>query len=60
MLERIIGWILRNATFRIYTSAVPIGRRLGGNNDPLLPDIFVILDIRTGALILVLGYFQTT
>jgi hypothetical protein len=60
MLERIVGWILRNATFRIYTSAVPIGRRLGGHDDPQLPDYFIILDIRAGARILVLGYFQTT
>jgi hypothetical protein len=59
LLKAILNWILRNATFRLYTSPVPIGRRLGGHDDPLLPDLFLVLDIRAGGRILLLGHFQT-
>jgi len=60
MIKTILDWILRNATFRIYTSPTPIGKRLGGHDDPQLPDLYIILDVRAGARILILGYFQTT
>lgn len=60
MLKIILDWILRNANFRIYTSQIPIGKRLGGHDDPQLPDLYIILDIQAGGRLLLLGYFQTS
>jgi hypothetical protein len=60
MIKYILDWLLRNAKFRIYTSTVPVGRRLGGHDDPQLPDLYIILDIQVGGRIVLLGYFQTT
>jgi len=60
ILKTILDWILHNATFKIYTSPSPVGKRLGGHDDPMLPDLFIILDVRAGTHILILGYFQTT
>lgn len=58
MIKIILDWILRNATFKVYTSLTPVGRRLGGHDFPQFPDRFVILDVRAGDRILILGYFQ--
>jgi hypothetical protein len=60
MTKRIIDWLLRNATFRLYTDTIPAGRRLGGHDIPNTLDTFIILDIRIGDRIVLLGYFQTT
>jgi hypothetical protein len=54
------NWIASNATARVYTSHFPVGKRLGGHDDPNLKDWFIILDIRAGEKILLLGYFQTS
>lgn len=59
MAKIILDWILRNAVFRIYTSAQPIGKRLGGHHIPGVIDSYLILDIRVATRILVLGYFET-
>ena len=60
MVKIILDWILRNAVFHIYTSTGPVGKRLGGHDFPQYVDLYIILDIRAGTKILVLGYFQAT
>jgi len=30
MWQKILTWILKRATFNLYSSSTPIGRRLGG------------------------------
>ena len=56
----VLNWLYSNATAKVYFSRVHVGRRLGGRDIPELPDGFVILDVRVGGKVLVLGYFQTT
>ena len=60
IFERIAVWVLSRATFKLYTSTTPQGRRIGGHDDPKLPDLYIILDVRVSDRILVFGYFQTT
>jgi hypothetical protein len=52
------NWIVNNAVAKLYTSTVPVGKHLGGTDDPKLLDWYIILDIRAGGKILLLGYFQ--
>lgn len=59
MLKAIIAWLLKNATFNLYTSAQPIGRRLGGHDIPGIVDCYIILHITVSGQIVLLGYFQT-
>jgi hypothetical protein len=59
LIKWILDWLLRNATFKLYTSPTPVGRRLGGHDIPGVVDVFIILDIRVGDRIVLLGYFQT-
>jgi hypothetical protein len=54
------NWITNNATAKVYTSTTPVGRRLGGHDDPNLKDWFIIIDIRTSGKIILFGYFQAT
>ncbi|HUU82730.1 MAG TPA: hypothetical protein VM243_04420 [Phycisphaerae bacterium] len=56
----VLNWLYANASAKVYTSRVPVGRHLGGKDAPELPDHYIILDVRAGGRILVLGYFQTT
>jgi len=60
IVKWVLSWLYANATAKVYTSRLPIGRHLGGKDMPELPDFFVILDVRAGGKILILGYFQTT
>lgn len=60
MIKIIIDWILRNATFKLYSSPTPVGKRLGGHDIPSQVDSFIILDVRAGTRILILGYFQAS
>jgi hypothetical protein len=60
MLKAILDWILRNATFRLYNCAEPIGTRLGGHDIPGQVDTYIILDVRAGSRILILGWFQAS
>lgn len=54
------NWITGNASAKAYTSREPIGRRLGGHDDPKLRDWYLIIDVRAADKILLLGYFQTS
>jgi hypothetical protein len=62
MLAWCWNWICSNgnASAKVYTSPTPAGRRLGGHDDPLLRDFYVILDVRAAGKILLFGYFQAT
>jgi hypothetical protein len=59
MLSAILACLLKNATFNLYTSGQPIGRRLGGHDIPGIADCYIILHIEVGGQIVLLGYFQT-
>jgi hypothetical protein len=60
MAKIILDWILKNATFKLYDAKDPVGKRLGGHDKIKLPDLYIILDVRAGSHILILGYFQAT
>ena len=60
LLLKYAAWLLRNASARIYTCAVPVGSRIGGADVPELPDKYFILDVRISNKILILGWFQAT
>lgn len=53
------NWISGNASAKVYTSRDPLGRRLGGHDDPNLRDWFIIIDVRAAEKIILFGYFQT-
>jgi hypothetical protein len=59
LIGYVISWLLSNATFKLWTSPDPVGRRLGGHDLPGIPDAYIILDIRLHDCIVFLGYFQT-
>jgi hypothetical protein len=59
MLGAVIRWLLKNAIFRLYSSSVPIGIRLGGHDLTGYPDMYIILQIEVGRQLILLGYFQT-
>jgi len=54
------NWISGNASAKVYTSREPVGRRLGGHDDPNIRDWYIIIDIRAAEKIILLGYFQST
>lgn len=60
MLHTILNWILKRATFRIYASSTPIGRRLGGHDIPNVVDSFIILEVGLKDFYSFFGHFQTT
>jgi len=60
IIKWVLSWLYANATTKVYTSQIKVGRHLGGKDIPELPDLFVILDVRAAGRILVLGYFQTS
>jgi len=59
MIKAILAWLLKNALFRIYTSTVPVGIRLGGHDLTGYPDCYIILHIEVGGQIVLLGYLQS-
>jgi hypothetical protein len=59
VIKALLAQLLKSATFRLYTAAAPVGRRLGGADNANMPDGYIILDIRFAGQILLLGHFQT-
>lgn len=43
---------------KIYSSATPVGSKLGGHDVTKLQNAFLIFDARLAGRIIVLGYFQ--
>jgi hypothetical protein len=60
LLLKYAAWLISQANAKVYTWPSPIGAHLGGKDIPQLPDLYIILDVRIGGRILILGYFQTT
>jgi len=60
MIKTILNWILSNATFKLYASPTPIGKRLGGHDVAGVTDSYVILHIQVRNTIIFLGHFQTS
>jgi hypothetical protein len=59
MIKWVLNWILARAQFRLYTSATPIGQRLGGHDIPGVTDSYIILVLLFGGNIVFQGHFQT-
>jgi len=55
MIRAILNWLLKNASFSIYESADPIGRRLGTHR---LPYNYIIIHIAVNGKIVLLGHFS--
>jgi hypothetical protein len=60
IIKLVLSWLYANATAKVYSSIIPVGRHLGGKDIPELPDMYIVLDVRAAGKIIVLGYFQTT
>lgn len=60
MWQKLLNWILKRATFRLYNSATPIGRRLGGHDIPNVINAYLILEIGLKDVRTFTGYFQTS
>ena len=59
MLQKILNWILARTTFKLSTSATPLGRRLGGHDIPGVTDSYIILELALSGIIAFTGHFQT-
>lgn len=59
LVKQALTWVVRNALLKIYSSKIPIGKRLGGH-DVNVPDLYLILHIEAAGRLLLLGYFQIT
>lgn len=55
-----LSWLIRNGTFKLYSSPDPVGTRLGGHDVPELPDKYFVLDIRVKSRIMLLGFWQAS
>jgi hypothetical protein len=60
MLKLLLNWILKAATFNLFLSPTPIGRRLGGHDIPGVTDSYIVLTITIANQIVFSGHFQTT
>ena len=58
LVKLALSWLYSHATFKLYLSQLPIGRHIGGHDIPQIPNGYIILDVRAGDRIVVLGYFQ--
>jgi len=58
LIKLALSWVLHNATLKLYLSSTPVGSHLGGHDLTQYPDSFIVLDIRAGSKVLLLGYFQ--
>lgn len=56
----ILNWLLKRVSFRLYNSAAPIGKRLGGHDIPNVIDSYIILELVLGGVSAFTGYFQTS
>lgn len=58
MIWKILEYLLKRVVFRVWTTQVALGRRLGGHNIPQLPDWFLMIEIRYSGHIVLLGHLQ--
>lgn len=56
----ILNWLLKRASFRLYTSSTPIGRGLGGHDIPGVTDSYIILELELAGVTAFTGHFQTS
>lgn len=59
MWYTLLNWLLKRATFKLYNSSGPIGRRLGGHDIPNVIDSYIILEVGLVNGPKFAGYFQT-
>ena len=60
LIRKVFNWIIARATFKLYNSSTPIGRRLGGHDIPNVLDQYIILEIGIRDVLTFSGYFQTS
>jgi hypothetical protein len=60
IIRKLFNWIIARATFKLYNSSSPIGRRLGGHDIPKVIDQYIILEIGIAGVLSFTGYFQTS
>lgn len=60
IIRKIFNWIIARATFKLYNTSQPIGRRLGGHDIPSVTDAYIILEIGIAGVLAFTGYFQTS
>lgn len=60
IIRKLFNWIIQRATFRLYNSGTPLGRRLGGHDIPNVIDAYIILEIGIKDVLAFTGYFQTS
>lgn len=55
-----LNWLRTNGVARIYLSPTPTGTRIGGHDIQQLANEYLVLDVRAGQRVILLGYFELT
>lgn len=58
MIGKILEYILGKLSFRVWSSEVPEGRRLGGIDIPQVKDQYVMVEVRYGTRLILFGHLQ--
>lgn len=53
-----LNWIITNGGIRVYTSAQPIGKRIGGADIPDVRDQYLVIQFVKDDLVIWSGYWQ--
>ena len=54
----ILNWIAKNAAVSLYTSPIPVGKRVGGHDIPQVKDLYIVLTVLIKQKPVWTGYFQ--
>jgi len=56
----LLNWLVNHASFKLYNSDRPLGRRLGGHDIPGVLDAYIVLEMDIEGVTSFTGYFQTS
>jgi len=58
LVLRVLAWLINNCDFKLFTCRSSMGHRLGGHDDPNLPDLYIVIGIWYRERPLLVGYWQ--
>jgi hypothetical protein len=59
ILRAILTWLSTHATFRLYSSGIPVGKLFGGHDLQGVTDAYIVLVITIGPVVIFNGCWQT-